>query len=34
MPGGGLKQMLSDMAVSGVWDLESDDVITGPRLIP
>jgi len=34
LPGGGLKQMLIDMATSGVWDVESDDVITEPRLIP
>ena len=32
LPGGGLKQMLSDMAASGVWDVESDDEITEPRL--
>jgi hypothetical protein len=31
---GGLKQMLSDMATSGVWDVESDNEITEPRLIP
>jgi hypothetical protein len=34
LPGGGLKQMLSDMAASGVWDVESEGVITEPRLIP
>ena len=34
LPGGGLKQMLIDMATSGVWDVESDDVIAEPRLIP
>jgi hypothetical protein len=34
LPGGGLKQMLINMATSGVWDVESDDVITEPRLIP
>jgi len=34
LPGGGLKQMLSDMAASGVWDVESDGEITEPRLIP
>jgi hypothetical protein len=34
LPGGGLKRMLSDMAMSGVWDVESDDEITEPRLIP
>ncbi len=32
--GGGLKQMLSDMAASGVWDVESDDEPIEPRLIP
>ncbi len=34
LPGGGLKQMLSDMAASGVWDVESDDEPIEPRLIP
>ncbi len=33
LPGGGLKQMLSDMAASGVWDVDSDGEITEPRLI-
>ena len=33
-PGRSLKQMLSDMASSGVWDVESDDEIIEPRLIP
>jgi hypothetical protein len=34
LPGGGPKQMLSDIALSGVWDAEGDDAITGPCLIP
>jgi hypothetical protein len=34
LPGGGLKRMLSDMAMSGVWDVESDDDPIEPRLIP
>lgn len=34
LPGGGLKQMLSDMATSGVWDVENDDEPIEPRLIP
>jgi hypothetical protein len=34
LAGGGLKQMLSDMAASGVWDVESDDEPIEPRLIP
>lgn len=31
--GGSLKQMLSDMATSGVWDVENDDEPIEPRLI-
>jgi hypothetical protein len=34
MPESGLKHMLSDMAASGVWDVESDGEIAEPRLIP
>jgi hypothetical protein len=32
-PGRSLKQMLGDMASSGVWDVERDEIIE-PRLIP
>ncbi len=34
LPGRSLKRMLSDMASSGVWDVESDGEPAGPRLIP
>ena len=34
MPGRSLKRMLSDMASSGVWDVESDGGPTRPRPIP
>ena len=34
LPGGGLKQMLSDMATSGVWDVENVDEPIEHRLIP
>lgn len=34
LPPRSFKRMLSDMAESGVWEIESDDEVMGPRLIP
>ena len=34
LPPRSFKRMLSDMAELGVWDIESDDEIIAPRLIP
>ncbi len=34
LPGRSLKRMLSDMASSGVWDVESNDGPMEPRSIP
>lgn len=34
LPARSLKRMLSDMAASGAWDVESDDEPMTPRLIP